>query len=104
MTGSAPASADVAVKFVAERLSLYENRARQHVLLGWSCSRLPKGVGGLREALVRRWTFGGMRKLMKWEEVKEEGRWKIAPGGRAGGFMLSVFLELFRVLNTEFLS
>ena len=53
--------------------------------------RLQRGAGGLREALVRRWTFLDMRKLLKWEEVQEEGRWKIAPEGRAGGFMLSVF-------------
>ena len=34
-----------------------------------------------------------MRKLLKWEEVQEEGRWTVAPGRRAGGFMLSVFFE-----------
>ena len=45
-----------------------------------------KRAGGLREALVRRWTFVlAMRKLMKWEEMQEEGRWKIARDRRAGG-------------------
>ena len=48
-------------------------------------------AGGLREALVRRWTFAVMRNLLKWEEVQEEGRWAIARDGRAGGFMLNVF-------------
>ena len=42
-------------------------------------------AGGLREALVRRWTFDIMRKLLKWEEMQEEGRWAIARGRRAGG-------------------
>ena len=41
-------------------------------------------AGGLREALVRRWTFLDMRKLLKWEEVQEEGGWAIARRGRAG--------------------
>ena len=38
-----------------------------------------------RDALVRRWMFYRVRKLIKWEEVKEEGRWVSARQARAGG-------------------
>ena len=50
---------------------------------GWKIAR-SRRAGGLREALVRRWTLD-VRAIAKWEEMQEEGRWAIARERRAGG-------------------
>ena len=47
-------------------------------------------TGSAGEALDVGWC---VRKLLKWEEVQEEGRWTVARDRRAGGFMLIAFLN-----------
>ena len=46
---------------------------------------MPKGPADYGKRSSDAGRFMGVRKLMKWEEVQEEGRCGVAQGRRAGG-------------------